>query len=36
MLIIEVLLFLLGQENNRGQESTVFMGFSLNLEKKKK
>lgn len=28
---IEVLLFLLGQENNQDKENTVLMGFSLNL-----
>jgi len=32
--ITDILLFLLGQENNHGQESTVLMGFSLNLENK--
>lgn len=34
VLIIEVLLFLFSQENNQGQESTVFMGFSLNFTNK--
>lgn len=33
-LIIEVQLFLLGQENNQCQESTVFLGFSLSLDNK--